>query len=602
MTILRSLVEAYDRMDGVPGFGYSPERISFLISLNDDGTVSEIVDCRDFEGKKAKPREMMVPQAVKRTAGVAPNFLWDKTSYVLGVNAPKVAAGDRELSEEELAQIEKDAARDMAQHIAFVEYHVTALAETEDPGLKALKAFLEGWRPELFVEMGWPDEMKGTNVAFVLGSDRTYIHDRPAAKSLWSHASASATDGAELRPCLVTGELAPVSRLHPSIKNVRGAKSTGASLVSYNDSAYESYGKKQGDNAPVSERASFAYGAALNRMLQNDSGHRIQIGDASTVFWADASSRKLASETEALFAMMFDPKEVSKTTEKVDTARLESSLARIRDGVVIEDVDPALSERVRFNILGLAPNSARISVRFHYCNTFGELARNYQRFVSDMRLDPPPKSGYPPLWRYLRETAVLGKSENVIPTLSGEWMRSILTGENYPLSLMSSILIRIRADGDINPLRVSMLKAVLVRNYGKDTTPVALDRTHTNKGYLLGRLFAVYERIQTAALGRNVNATIKDKFYSSASAQPRRIFGVLADGASKHLSKVGKSMPGYRVVLEKEIGAITEMMSPGSNPYPVFLSTEEQALFALGYYHQRSDFFNTTAPAVNEGE
>jgi CRISPR-associated protein Csd1 len=197
---------------------------------------------------------------------------------------------------------------------------------------------------------------------------------------------------------------------------------------------------------------------------------------------------------------------------------------------------------------------------------------------------------------------VLGKSENVIPTLSGEWMRSILTGENYPLSLLSSVLIRIRADGDINPLRVSMFKAVLVRNYGKDTTPVSLDRTHTNKGYLLGRLFAVYERIQSAALGRNLNATIKDKFYSSASAQPRRIFGVLADGASKHLSKVGKSMPGYRVVLERELGSITEMMSPGGNPYPVFLSTEEQALFALGYYHQRSDFFNTTATPVNEGE
>jgi CRISPR-associated protein Csd1 len=587
-------------MDGVPAFGYSPEKISFLISLNDDGTVSEIIDCRDIEGKRVKPREMMVPQAVKRTAGVAPNFLWDKTSYVLGINAPKTSPSDNQPTDEEIAQIEKDASRDAAQHLAFVEYHAAALAEADDLGLGALKAFLESWKPELFNELSWPEEMKGANVAFVLASDRTYIHDRPAAKSLW--ARVSATEGVELRRCLVTGELAPIRRLHPSIKNVRGAKSTGASLVSYNDTAYGSYGKKQGDNAPVSERASFAYGAALNRMLQNDSGHRIQIGDASTVFWADASSRSIASETEALFSLMFDSKEAAKTTEKVDTARLENTLSRIRDGVVLEDVDPALTEGVKFNILGLAPNSARVSVRFHYCDTFGELARNYQRFVSDMRVDPSPKGGYPAMWRYLRETAVLGKSENVIPTLSGEWMRSILTGENYPLSLLSSVLIRIRADGDINPLRVSMLKAVLVRNYGKDTTPVSLDRTHTNKGYLLGRLFAVYERIQSAALGRNLNATIKEKFYSSASAQPRRIFGVLADGASKHLSKVGKSMPGYRVVLERELGSITEMMSPGDNPYPVFLSTDEQALFALGYYHQRSDFFNTTATPVNEGE
>jgi CRISPR-associated protein Csd1 len=244
-------------------------------------------------------------------------------------------------------------------------------------------------------------------------------------------------------------------------------------------------------------------------------------------------------------------------------------------------------------VLGLAPNAARLSIRFWFDNDFGVLARNYERFVQDIAVIPTPRDERPALWKYLAETAVLGKRENVPPNLAGEWMRTILTGTSYPLTLLSIVLMRIRADGDVNGLRVGILKALLVRNFRKTKreAPVSFDSANTNKGYLLGRLFAAYEQAQSAALGRNVNATIKDKFYGAASAQPRKVFPLLGRSSANHLSKVGKQRRGQRVNLEKTISSILDQMSPAGDPFPASLPAEDQALFALGYYHQRNEFF-----------
>ncbi len=588
MRVLASLARAYDRLPGAPPFGFSQEKIGFLISLNADGSVASFTDLREGEGAKRRPRMIPVPQPVKRTAGIAPNFLWDKTSYVLGVTA-----GEGKRTGEE--------------HAAFVERHEKAMAGLDDEGLRALLAFLAAWSADQFVERGWPEEAKDQNVIFCLESDRlrnVMLHDRPAARALWVKVSAEGDKESEI--CLVTGEAGPVARLHPSIKGVWGAQSSGASLVSFNLDAFESYGHVQGGNAPVSVASAFAYATALNRFLEPGSSHRMQVGDASTVFWADASNAALAQEAEDIFAASFDPAD----DDSAATKAIGVKLAQIRAGKPIEEVEPALAEGVRFNVLGLAPNAARLSVRFHFEDDFGALTRNYQRFVRDMQVEPGPRGDYPPLWRYLTEIALLGKRENVPPNLAGQWMRSILTGTNYPLTLLSSVLTRIRADGEVNALRVGMLKAVLVRNHAMEVgkrgdkrkeAPVGLDPENRNKGYLLGRLFAAYEQVQSAALGRNVNATIKDKFYGSASAQPRKVFAMLESGSANHLSKLGKRSPGYRVLLEKTIASIMETMAPGDDPFPASLSAEDQALFGLGYYHQRSEFFRKADDANSEG-
>jgi CRISPR-associated protein Csd1 len=306
------------------------------------------------------------------------------------------------------------------------------------------------------------------------------------------------------------------------------------------------------------------------------------------VFWADASNVPAVELAESMFGAMF-----AGADETTEAGKVGDILKRVRRGEPLKELAPELAEGVRFHVLGLAPNAARLSIRFWFDDDFGVLARNYQRFMRDMDVAPTSRDEHPALWRYLAETAVLGKRENVPPNLAGEWMRTILVGTPYPLTLLSSVLMRIRSDGDVNALRVGMLKALLIRNFRKTEreAPVSLDPANTKKGYLLGRLFAAYEQAQRAALGRNLNATIKDKYYGAASAQPRKVFPLLDKGSANHLSKLGKQRPGQRMNLEKTISGILEQMSPAGDPFPASLPAEDQALFALGYYHQRSDFF-----------
>lgn len=579
MSMLAALARAYDRMDDLPRPGYSTEKIGFVIGLNPDGSVASVSDLRDGEGKKKQPRMLQVPQGTKRTVGIAPNLLWDKTAYVLGVTA-----GEGKRTAEE--------------HAAFKARHAELIGASDDEGLKAFLLFLDRWTPEQFVPPLWPEEMKDSNVVFALESERldgAFLHNRQAARELVVGDKAGGEGGPV---CLVTGTHGPVARLHPAIKNVWGGQSSGGAIVSFNLDAFNSYGHEQGDNAQVSEQAAFKYTTALNAFLAGGR-NRVQIGDASTVFWADASTH-LAEAVEDLFDQMINSVDEARQGDRVGVV-----LDRIRQGIpwgaATADLIPELAQGVRFFVLGLTPNAARISIRFWFEDDFGVLAENYRRYVEDLRIEPAPRGPYPPLWRYLIETAVLGKRENVQPNLVGAWMRAILTGAPYPMTLLSAVLTRIRADGEINALRVGMLRALLTRNFKMDKeAPVALDPDNKNKGYLLGRLFALYENAQTAALGRNVNATIKDKFYASASASPRRVFSLLERGSVNHLSKLGKQRPGQRVNLEKAIGEIMGSMQPGGDPFPASLHAEDQALFGLGYYHQRSAQFSKSDNAPSE--
>ncbi|MEW9614384.1 type I-C CRISPR-associated protein Cas8c/Csd1 [Shinella sp. S4-D37] len=577
MTILSSLAKAYERLPNAPPFGYSSEKIGVVVGLNEDGSIASVTDWREGEGKKARPRAMLVPQPVKRTAGIAPNFLWDKTSYVVGVTAG-------------------EGRRTADEHLAFVDRHLEEIGDSDDPGLRAFTLFLKNWSPDQFEAAPWQDDMKDQNVAFALESDRRanlFLHDRPAAKSLWERLSSQESGKPQI--CLVRGEPGAVARLHPSIKSVWGAQSSGAALVSFNLDAFTSYGHEQGDNAPVSEAAAFAYTTALNRFLEKGSGHRIQIGDASTVFWADASKLAAVEDAEAMFPAFFDAIEDMQQEEKIDTKRIRERLEQIRKGMPLEEVEPDLGD-VHFHVLGLAPNAARLSVRFFYSGSFEDLTRHYQTFVSDMRIEPPPpRDPFPPLWRYLRETAVLGKGENITPNLAGEWMRSILTGTYYPLTLLSSVLTRIRADGEINALRAGILKAVLIRNFwssvandrhaiSKEEALMALEVDNPDPAYVLGRLFAVLEKLQFLALGR-LNATIRDRYYGVASVSPRTVFPLLFKLNQHHRSKAEKddNKRGLAIYLSRQIGEIINLLPA---ELPSSLSLASQGKFAIGYYHQ----------------
>ena len=580
--ILASLARYYRRLAAqndvagnpkVPPYGFSEEKIGWVLVLDSDGNLVDVVPNLSGD-KKPQPKLMSVPRPEKRTSGVKPNFLWDKTAYALGVEANKDKASAKERP---FVPSEKT-------FEAFKDHHLKLLKDTADEGLQALCRFLQNWQPEHFADSKCLSEMLDANVVFKLDGSSGYLHQREAAQALWADCLQS--DEAEQGLCLISGETAPIARLHPAIKGVFGGQSSGGSIISFNKESFTSFGKEQGANAPVSEAAAFAYTTALNYLLRRENRHCLSIGDASTVFWAEAADSVQAEAAEDFFADMVSPPDDEQEAQKVFDI-----LEQISKGRPLQEVAPELSPDTRFYILGLAPNASRISIRFWLDTTFGQLATHLAQHWQDLALEPCPWKTPPSVWRLLIQTAVLGKSENISPVLAGEFTRAVISGTPYPLSLLAQLIARIRADGDANGLRIAMIKAVLQRRFRKgfihEEIPMSLDTASRNQAYLLGRLFAVLERIQHQALG-DVNAGIADRYYGSASAVPFSVFPRLLSGAKHHLSRLRKDKAGMAVNLDKDLGAIITGLP---ETFPRHLSMEEQGRFAIGYYHQKQSYF-----------
>ncbi|CAN7400941.1 type I-C CRISPR-associated protein Cas8c/Csd1 [Acidovorax sp. LjRoot66] len=587
--ILQALNTYYQRLlargeEGLSPFGYSPEKISYAILLASDGSVMDVHDVRDTSGKKPLPRAMNVPQPEKRTVGIKSNFLWDKTSYVLGASATSKRA-------------EKE-------HDAFKRLHQESLAGTDDAGLKALLAFLAAWTPERFASAPFKEEMLDANMVFRLDGETTYLHERPAAQTVRARLLAGEGDEEEggaatsATNCLVTGEHMPVARLHPAIKGVNGAQSSGASIVSFNLESFGSYGKSQGENAPVSEQAAFAYTTVLNHLLRRSEHNRqrIQIGDASVVFWAEAADAQEAEQAEWTFASMLNPS----VDDPQEEERVRTALDKVAKGRPLSEIDPKLQDGTRMFVLGLAPNASRISIRFWQQGTLGELAQRLAEHEQDMRIEPRPWKTAPAARRLALATVpnregAMPKMDDAFNNLVGEFMRAILSGRPYPRSLLANTIMRIRTDGNLSGLRAALCKGILAREQRlgihkiqNEEVPVSLDKQSTSPGYRLGRLFAVLEAAQRSALGGQVNATIRDRYYGAASATPASVFPVLLRNTQNHLGKLRREKPGIAVNLEKDIREIVDGLS---DQFPRSLRIEDQGRFAIGYYHQSQSRF-----------
>ena len=578
--ILQALSSYYQRLlargeEGLSPFGYSPEKISYEILLSHDGRVVDVNDIRDTSGKKPMPRTMNVPQPEKRTVGVKANFLWDKTSYVLGVSATSKRA-DKE-------------------HEAFTLLHAESLADTEDAGLKALLVFLAAWTPEQFNAAPFKNEMLDANFVFRLDGEAAYLHERPAAQTVRARLLGGENGAiATLARCLVTGEYLPVARLHPAIKGVNGAQSSGASIVSFNLESFGSYGKSQGHNAPVSEQAAFAYTTVLNHMLRRGEHNRqrVQIGDASVVFWAEAETLEEAEEAELTFELLLD----APPDDSQEAARVRGVLEQVARGRPLSELNPKLKDSTRMFVLGLAPNASRISIRFWETGTLSLFAQRMSQHERDFHIEPVPWKLAPAARRVVLATVphregAMPKMDDAFNNLVGEFMRAVLGGGLYPRSLLANTVMRMRSDGNLSGMRVAICKGILARerrlgvniNIHKEEVPVSLDKQSENPGYRLGRLFAVLEAVQRSALGGQVNATIRDRYYGAASATPAAVFPVLLRNTQNHLSKVRKEKPGLAVNLEKDICEIVDGLS---EQFPRSLRIEDQGRFAIGYYHQ----------------
>ena len=565
--ILQALNDYYERKSSsgeLAPEGFERKEIPFVIVLDEHGALVQIDDTRSGTGKKKVARSFLVPQTVKRSVGIAANLLWDTAEYVLGVM--------REGGKPE---------RVAEQHAAFKARIDTLATATNDDGPIAVQRFLNSLDLEqIRQEALWPDITAANPLlSFRLSTELTgtLICVRPAVV-----AAVTSVDGDEEENrgfCLVRGEVDGIARLHPAIKGVWGAQSSGANVVSFNLDAFNSYGKDQGANAPIGTRAAFTYTTALNHLLRKGSARRLQVGDASTVFWASD-----ACHFEDDFAAMFGATSSEDDPDR-GTAAVTNLLTATQTGVYAED-----DAEKRFCVLGLAPNAARIAVRFWQVGPVKDFALHIRQHFDDIELVKPAfEKPYLSLFRLLNAIALQNKAENVPPDLAGDTMRAILAGLPYPVMLLQAAVRRCRAEQNVGYPRAAIIKASLnrlIRNHRFTAKELAMsiDHHNTDPGYRLGRLFASLERIQATAQP-GINATIRDRYYGAASSSPASVFPILLKLKNHHLAKIDNA--GLRIWFEKLLGEIFS----GITDFPSRLSLSEQGLFAIGYYHQQQDFF-----------
>lgn len=564
--ILQALAKYYERMPNVTEEGYQKQDISFLIIVNKNGDFVGLQDLREGEGKKKKGQPRLVPKAVKRSSGIAANLLWDNPAYVLGRPKPGKKKDMDKLME-----------RAKEQQKSFIDKITATFSDSNDEGIAAVVKFLKEKNYEkLFAHPQWQEiEESGANITFQLEGDTELICQRPIVKNAIT--SSSSANDVNSQICLITGSKDTPKRIHTAIKGVWGAQSSGANIVSFNLDAFRSFGKEQGYNAPIGVKSEFAYTTALNTLLSKGSRQRIQVGDASTVFWAEKKH-----ELEDWFADIFG--EPAKESSEQDNSAIKALFKAPETGA-----QPVLDSSTKFYVLGLSPNASRIAIRFWYAGTVAEVEENIRQHFRDIAIDRPPKQPeYLSLFRLLVSTALQGRSDNIQPNLAGDFMKAILAGTPYPDTLLSSTIRRIRAEYEVTYPRASLIKAVLVRKarYKKEKEEIGmgLDTENTNVGYRLGRLFAVLEKIQEEA-SPGINATIRDRFYSSASSTPVTVFSHLLKLKNHHIAKLENK--GRAVNFERLVGEIVDDIKD----FPAHLSLDDQGRFAVGYYHQRQDFF-----------
>lgn len=575
--ILHALNDYYQRrqrapnpQDRLPAFGLEEKEIPFVIEIDTEGRLVNLADTRTLEGKKKIGQRFLVPQGIKKASGVAANLLWDTAEYVLCVDTK----GKPE--------------RVVKQHAAFrARLEALPQAARDDAGILAILTFLNSIDLKQLESLpAWADILAVNPVmTFRLHGDVELVCQRPAVVA----ATAQTTDEPPDGTCLVSGQPMAIERLHPAIKGVWGAQTSGANIVSFNLDAFNSYGKARGANAPLGKPATFAYTTALNHLLARDSRQRIQVGDASTVFWAEQ-----ANDLETALPDLFG--EPPKDDPNRGTDALKVLYQAVQAGKFTKG-----SANDRFHVLGLAPNAARIAIRFWETATALELAKRIAVHFDDIKIARAPHDPeHLSLFRLLTSLAVQGKADNIPPNLGGEVMRAILEGLPYPAPLLNLAVQRCRAEQKPTYARAAVIKAslnrLIRRTHNEKEFMVMLDPTNTHPAYLLGRLFATLEKIQEEA-SPGLNATIRDRYYGAASSTPVAVFTTLLRLHNHHLGKLSK---GRAVQMERLVG---EIMG-GLNDFPRILALPDQGRFALGYYHQRQAFFtkSDTTNTDNQGE
>ena len=577
--ILQALVEYYEaleRKEKITSPGWCRARVAYGLDISEQGELMGVIPLKKEQQKGKKtvwvPQDLTVPQMVSRCSGVSANFLCDHSGYMLGIDNK----GKPERSRECFEYAKKK--------------HKDILGNISSPAARAVCRFFDCWAPDRAAENPYlvpelEEIISGSNLVFMI--DGEYVHEDPDIMQCWEEYSRQSGTGPE-GVCLVTGRREEIARIHGTIKGVRGAQSSGAALVSFNAPAFESYGKEQSFNAPVGTYAAYAYTTALNYLL-SDRSHGTTIGDTAVVYWSEEGDERYQN----IFACVSEP-----TMENQEI--VDGVFKNLAEGkaVAVQDVKDSLDIEKRFYILGLAPNAARLAVRFFYQDSFGNILKHIKEHYDRMEIVRPAADAveYLGIWRMLQETVnKKSRDKKPVPSMSGTVYRSIISGSRYPATLYQAVLGRIRAeqdDGDsriykITRGRAAIIKAYLLKNGNiREEITMALNEDSNNTAYILGREFAVLEAIQEEA-NPGINATIKDKYFNSACATPAAIFPILFKLKNSHIKKMnnGAKEIYYEKMLCDLQGRLT--VAEGQRAAcPRRLTLEEQGMFILGYYHQ----------------
>lgn len=589
--ILQALNAYYQRRQNhpdpaqhLPAFGLEQKEIEFILELSPHGELKQIIDTRQQNGNRKMGTTRRVPQGVKKTSGIAANLLWDNAEYILALPDPKkLEAAQAKGKEDEYR------ARLLEMQTAFRD-RIAALppAALADAGIQAVLAFLANAPAAQAQRFEACADIASSNPLLTLrliDDDGLLISERPGvAPHVLGGSISDDGEGDNLvtarAHCLVSGAPAPIERLHAAVKGVWGAQTSGANIVSFNLDAFNSYGKAQGANAPVGKAAAFAYTTALNSLLSRNSMQRMQVGDASTVFWAHEADPMESWLTALMGADDPDSqtRQVKALFEAVHSGQFSGSRGKNK-----------------FYVLGLAPNAARIAVRFWHSAPLEEIATHVAAWFDDLRLVRGPSDPeHPGLRSLLRAVVLQGKDDNIPPTLGGDVVRAIFNGTALPATWLNLAVQRCRAEQKVPYLRATVIKACLNRAFQcsaanskthQREVENMLDTENSSTAYRLGRLFAALEKIQEEA-SPGLNATIRDRYYGAASSTPVAVFTTLLRLKNHHLTKLPNK--GRVVNFEKLLAEIIG----GISGFPVHMSLQDQGRFAIGYYHQRQDFFD----------
>lgn len=562
--ILQALTKYYETLaarGAISRPGWAKVKISYALEIGREGNLIGVLPLFVQQEQKGKqisvPKEVDMPAPVKRTSGIAANFLWDNAIYMLGI--PK-------------SDGQKDKENAVKSFQFMGDYHKRLLSGCASEMASAIIRFFETWdcasaaeHPELTPIL--KELVSGANLTFYF--ENRFPNEEPEFAEIWQN-EYDKEDG-EHSVCLVTGKESVPQEVHPSIKGVYGAQSSGAAIVSFNAPAFTSFGKEQSLNAPIGKYAAFAYTTALNYLV-SDTKHRKRFGDMTVVYWAEDAE---PAEEDFLSAFM-------DTDSGVMTAEdLNAVMRSLADGLPVDIKGITVCPENHFCILALSPNAARISVRFFYSDTFGHLAENMKAHYDRMEIiGAKPML---PLWQLVNASVrnVDGKAVgDASPHLSGDLLRAILSGTRYPDTIYQQILLRVRAEHNLTPTRAALIKAYLLKNETdyKEVLTVKLNEETTYQPYVLGELFALLEEIQERA---SSVSTIKDRFYTSACTTPAIVFPRVIDLAEKHLKKLDTPL---KIHYSKELDTLVGKLS---NSYPAHHSLQEQGIFQIGYYHKR---------------